>query len=162
MKFPGRTIQDSNRIQGKFFEETFEKFARIQGFLPKRNMLSAQPKGNNRWQPVKSQLDWNLYKRGGQCAIVDCKSFEMDYFTFSEIDDKQLQKAAEFNRWGIPSGFAVYFRTVNKVAFYSGSLIERRGPRTRFLPKDGVKLGKLENFIVSPIFDPTIPPPEFY
>ena len=162
MALPGYSTGATNRIAGQFFEETFERFAFYQGFLPKRNLLSAQPKGGNRWQPVKSQLDWNVYKKGGAVAIVDCKSFQGSHFTYSDIDPKQIARALEFNHWMIPSGFAVYFRAVNRVSFFSGWAVEEKGPRSRFVPTDGVQLGSLENFVLSPIFDPTIPPPEFY
>mgnify|MGYP000464511125 CR=1 FL=1 len=162
MALPGYSTGATNRITGQFFEETFERYALYQGFLPKRNMLSAQPKGGNRWQPVKSQLDWNVYKKNGMCAIVDCKSFQSGYFTYSSLDEKQVERALEFNRWQIPSGFVVWFRAVNKVSFFSGAAIEKAGPRTRFLPEHGTVLGRLQDFVLSPIFDPTIPPPEFY
>ncbi len=160
--FPGKSLQETNKINGQFFEETFERFARYQGFLPLKNKLSAQPKGLGRWQPIKSQLDYNVYKVGGQCAIVDCKTFDEGRFTYSRIDDKQLEKSVQFNRWKIPSGFVVYFREPNLVSFFSGYEIERRGKRSEFVASTGKILGRLENFIIGPIFDPTIPQPEFY
>lgn len=162
MNFPGRSTADSNRIRGKFFEEVFERFALSQGLLPVRNMLSARPMGNNRWQPIKSQLDFNLYRRGGTVAVIDCKSFQRAFFTYSEIDEKQLHRAINFNRFGIPSGFLVWFRQTNKVSFFSGLIIQKKGSGCRFVPQDGIPLGKWERFVLTPIFDPTIPAPEFY
>lgn len=159
---PGRSVQDTNRIQGKFFEETFERFSRLQNFFPVKNRLSAQPIGLGKWKPIKSQLDYNIYKPGGQCAIIDCKSFDAGRFTYSQIDDKQLEKAVQFNRWKIPSGFVVWFRDPNLVSFFSGYEIERRGKRSQFVASSGKILGRLENFIIAPIFVPTVAPPEFY
>lgn len=137
---------NQNRQEGKIFETLFEKQAKRSGFLVEKNGLTAKILWAGRPQLMKSQLDFLLADRSGRVGLFDCKSFDSDHFTFSDLNLKQVERAALYNEWGIPSGFVVWFRKSNRVVFFKGSQVRARGPRTRFLDSEGVHLGTFSIF----------------
>lgn len=135
-----------NQQEGKLFEELFTKQAQRAGFLVQKNLLSAKFTWGGRTQLVKSQLDFTLADQTGKVGFFDTKSYGKDFFTFSDLDPKQVERALLYNEWSIPSGFVVWFRPSNRVVFFSGRLITQRGSRSRFQSLDGVSLGSFERF----------------
>lgn len=130
----------------------FEKVARLMGFLPRKIGLSARYIGPGRLLPVKSELDWQLVHSSFPVAFVDTKTFSGDRFAYSQIDEAQLKLANLFNDWGSPAGFIVWLRATNKVVFYSGRAITRKGEGNSFGSDDGVILGDMPNFRLSGIY----------
>ncbi len=139
------------RLDGKFFEECFERFARYCGLFPKKTELSARRIANGRVITLKSDLDYRLANRQGRVGYFDCKNFKGARFEFSDIDEDQLDRAVELNEWNVPAGFVVWFRGVNRISFFSGLRIRSGGHRTSFGPADGLPLGSLETFDLKPL-----------
>lgn len=144
-----------NRDNGSFFEAFLEHQAKLLGLLVKKNKLTAQYTYNGRVQVEKSELDFTLGMKPGRVAFVDAKSFNGDRFTFSDLSENQIERAAWYNEWRIPAGFVVYLRKIGGVVFISGETIKKKGPRNSFGIEDGILLGKFPNANLRLIFGET-------
>lgn len=159
-KIPGYTQQASNRIRGKFFEEALQTHARLRGFFIRKTELTAKFIAKNRSLIQKSELDFQIIRRDGRVGYFDCKTYDKDFFYFSDISESQLKRSCDYLIWNVPSGFITWFRTVNQVAFFRADFLRRTGPGTRFTASMGIPLGKIEGIDLAPIFTlqgPTVP-----
>jgi hypothetical protein len=142
---------NTNRLNGAGWELILVKRARSKGLLALKNALSARPIGGNRFVPVKSRLDFDVIRRDGRVAYIDCKCF-YDRFNFSDINAKQLERALLYQNWSIPSGFVVLFRKTDEVVFYSATSLAKIGSGNSFGPDEGLSLGHLSSFDLGLIF----------
>lgn len=147
-------LQD-NKVEGSQFELLFQKTAKLQGFGVHKNKLSCDIIGPGAYRPVKSELDWLLIdpKDRGRVSYVDTKCFLDDHFVYSVIKQHQIDRAVWFNDFGVTAGFAVWFKSVNRVVFFSGKLIRFFGERNRFSHDQGVLLGAIHNFDIRRIYE---------
>jgi penicillin-binding protein-related factor A (putative recombinase) len=139
----------SNQRLGKAFEDVFFKQAQLSGFLPIKNHIACQHTFNGRMVPVKErkgELDYRLISQSGKVGWFDCKTFEDDFFTFSQLMPEQVDMASLYNEYKIPAGFVVYFRKTNSVCYFPGSRIAKKGPGSRFDKTDAHFLGSLFKF----------------
>jgi hypothetical protein len=158
--------QISGREIGAAWEEVFTGQARANGLIPLRNHLTARMIGGpGSVKVVKSELDFCLIRPARRdpekpyaVAWVDSKTFDADYLDYSRLlggtkkdSAHQIERAAMYQSFGIPAGFVVWHRPSGLIVFYSGSQVEKAGPRTRFLPSDGLTLGKYHSFDLRPI-----------
>lgn len=137
---------NSNRENGKIFEEIFVKQAQFSGLLAIKNHQAAKYTYNGRLQPVEGDLDFKLIDLEGTVGYFDCKSFTGDSFSFSDLKSHQIDRATLLNDWGVPAGFIVCFRDIRRVVFYPGYLISAKGPGNSFKATDGIFLGFYEDF----------------
>ncbi len=136
-----------NRNQGASFEDVFFKIAQLQGFLILKNHTSCRFVPGGRAIVIKEgELDFKLINSDGVTGFFDCKSYQDDFFTFSQLDEKQIERSLLYNEWNIPSGFIVYFHKTNMVVFFPGHIITKKGPRSRFDITDGIGLGSIFKF----------------
>lgn len=142
----------SNQDIGRGFEEIVRRAAHSHGFFVKKNDLSC--KLNYRGQPelTKSQLDYLLIAPGPMVGFFDCKTFQRDHFTYSQINRDQLEQAILFNERGVPAGFIVLFTRTRLVSYFTGFQIDLKGPRQHFAPGDGTALGLMEDFNLHRLF----------
>lgn len=152
-----RTVSE-NRTQGIDWEGEFTRRARLCGFLPEKNHLTAKYIPNRRPLISKSELDFKLIAKDGTVGFFDCKSFDGDRFTYSDLSEHQRKRARWYNEWCVPSGFVIWLRKPNVVAFYSGHAIALKGPRTSFTALDGLRLGPIQSFDLRPIMRRTKTP----
>lgn len=136
---------------GKQFEEIFEIVARISGLLPIKNHLKAKVGWKGEIRLLKSNLDFMLISQSGQVGFFDCKTFADDHFSYSQIDQAQIDTAVLYNYWNVPAGFVVWFRPTNQVCYFKGSAINKKGPGSSFNEKDGLVLGRPEELRLGPI-----------
>lgn len=141
-----KSIQAKNKEQGKIFEQLFQKQAQRSGLLALKNPLNCRILWKSKIQIIRSELDFKLINQKGDIGFFDCKSFEDDYFTFSELSGYQIERAVLYNYWHVPAGFVVYFRKPNAICYFSGISIKQKGPGSRFAKGDGLFLGRYENF----------------
>ncbi len=134
-----------NRENGKLFEILFERTCMMSGMWAEKNHLKAQRVWKGRLEALPSNLDYQVVAQG-RMGHFDCKSFDGSWFTYSQIKDHQRELAAKYNRWGIPSGFVVFFRERSLVVFFSGAYIAQAGPGSRFGCDTGQMLGKWDSF----------------
>lgn len=146
-----RSTPNDNREMGKSFEEIFKKRAQSNGLLPFKQGLSAKYVYGGRVQVEKSDLDFKLISRGGTVAYVDSKAFSEERFPYSALTEHQRDIAALYNDWSVPAGFVIWFFKFDKVVFYSGYTIKKKGPGTSFGFEDGLELGSTQEFDLRPI-----------
>lgn len=144
-------MKSLNKSNGTYFEKVFFKQAKEQGLFPIQNHITARYIYNGRLQPIKSELDFKLIKNG-ITGFFDCKSFENDHFTYSKICPKQLERSNLYNALNVPSGFIVFFRELNQVFFYKGSVIKDLGPGSRLERKNGICLGNISKMNLQLLF----------
>lgn len=124
----------------------FKKRAQSAGLLAEKNHLTARYTYNGRITVTKSNLDYTLINQDGKIGYFDCKSFLSDHFTYSALEPHQIDLSIKYERWCVPSGFVVWFRQVNKIVWFKGLDIQRKGPGSRFTTQDGILLGSIEMF----------------
>jgi penicillin-binding protein-related factor A (putative recombinase) len=156
MKLPYLGQGPSNKAQGTFFEKVFERQALLQSMMVKHNGLQTKYVAAGKKIQVKSNLDFLLIPQNGPVGIFDCKSFCKDYFTYSQINERQISLAASYNERNVPSGFVVLFEKLNKICFYTGQQIIDLGERSRFGVENSLVLGKLEYFDLKLLFPTTL------
>lgn len=152
----GRMAGPENREIGADFETVFESQARAAGLIPIRNYHAAKPGWNGRLIAVHGNLDFHVVQpRDGRVGWFDCKTFDDDSFTYSQLAagnrEHQIERAAAYNAMRVPSGFVVWSRKVGLVHFYTGALVAGLGAGTRFLGEMGLCLGPLAEFDLGPI-----------
>jgi hypothetical protein len=151
--------------EGRLFGASFEKALQLQGrsngLLVLQNKLTAIPLGGGGVRVLKSELDFTLARKAdGRVAFVDAKTYATDYFDYSNLlskkppHDHQIQRAALYNEFGVPSGFVCWFRPpCDQIVFFSGRQVLMAGPGTRFRPQYGLFLGRLNEFDLRRVFN---------
>lgn len=150
-RLPGYTQQDTNRIQGKFFEEALELHARLRGFYIEKNHLAAKYIAKGKIQTYRADLDYKIIHRG-ITGFFDCKSFDGEKFGFTQITGFQLDKSLLYAERGVPTGFIVYFRPINEVRYFHPTVIARSGSGSSLKHTQGVLLGKIEGIDLAIVF----------
>lgn len=143
----------SGKEAGTTFEKLFERQCLLAGLWAEPNYIKAKRVWDGRLRELKSNLDYTVIK-DGQTGFFDCKTFDSDHFTFSQLPEHQVELARKYNQHGVPGGFVVWFRPINQVSFFPGGLIAIRGPKSRFEWKQGFWLGPWERFDPRCILDP--------
>ncbi len=139
-----------NRDQGASFEDVFYKQAQLQGFLILKNHTTCRFIPGGRAIVIREgELDFKLITNEGRTGFFDCKCFQGDSFTYSMLDEKQIERSLLYSEWNIPSGFIVYFMKTNKVYLFRGDHIYGKGPRSRFDHADGKLLGTIFQFKIN-------------
>jgi len=139
-------MSSENQKQGKIFETLFFKQAQRLGITVIKNHQTCRILFKGRVQLIKGELDFKLITQNVRVGYFDCKTYSENYFTYSEIDQAQLERSILYNELSVPSGFVVWFRSENKVMYYPGQLIQKFGPRSRFDCTNGITLGRFEQF----------------
>ena len=146
-----------NQAHGAAFEQAFEMEAKRADLLPVRNGQKVRWLRDGKMLAVKSNLDWTLLAREGMACFADTKSFQGSYFTYSALDNHQLQLACDYQERGFLAGFVVMFRATSAIVFYSGRQIRQAGARSRFSAAEGQALGHLYAFDLRRIWAPGRP-----
>jgi len=142
----GKPITTQNKENGSLFESMFKARAQINGMLCEKNHLTARYLPGGRVKVVKSELDYRVVTQDGKVGYFDCKTLSGHSFTYSMIDEAQLERSVTHNYWRVPSGFIVWFRSSNQIVFYKGADIKLKGAGCSFEATDGRLLGRIENF----------------
>lgn len=145
---------NDNRVAGSEFEAIFVKRALSNGLLVIKNHLTCKFTYNGRLQVVPGELDFKLVSAAGTVGYFDCKAYESDHFTYSQIETTQIDRAVVYNNWRVPSGFVVWFRPENAVVFFTGHMIAQKGPGNRFKSNEGYRLGGFETFDLNTVLRP--------
>lgn len=143
----------ANKAQGEHFEAMFMARAGVDGLKALKNPLSFKYLPGGRIQPIRADLDFRVLRRDGRVAYVDTKCFDADFFTFSQLETHQIQRALQYDAFNVPAGFVVYFKPLGNVHYYPAQTIFARGPRSRFVPSHGYLLGAAYAFTLNGIFN---------
>jgi len=127
--------------------------AGVDGLKALKNHLSFKYLPGGRIQPIRADLDFRVLRRDGRVAYVDTKSFDAAFFTFSQLEPHQIQRALQYDAYSVPAGFVVYLKPLGQVYYYPAHAVISKGPRSRFAPKDGHLLGAAYAFTPGIIFD---------
>lgn len=145
------TVVD-NRDEGALFEKLCIEQARANGLFVEKNPLAARYVWGGRVQTAKSNLDLTLITQAGLVGFVDCKSFDADRFSYSQLTRHQIDRATFYNEWNLISGFIIHFRPSGEIGFFSGERIQKGGPRSSFGVDDSIRLGNWARFDLKILF----------
>lgn len=148
MRNPGES-----RDHGRVFEELFLRQAQRNGLLAKKNEPPARRIYGGRLQQIKGSLDYMLVNQRGRLGFFDCKSFGVERFVHSALDEDQVETAQLLNDWNVPAGFVVWFRPLDKIVYITGFTVCARGPGESFGPDDGRWLGGFADFDLKRVLD---------
>lgn len=137
--------------RGRYFEELFARYARAQGLNVVKNDLSCRITYQGGIQLTNTELDYTLIGKDGSVGFFDVKESAQKRFSYSKLNHKQVDRAANFNRWGVPAGFVVWFRNQNRVELITGFQLDSVGPGCTISCGAGLLLGKLEGFDIGAI-----------
>lgn len=140
------------RVEGKQFEQIFQKIAKMRGYFARKMQLSAKYIGPGKLMAVKGELDFQLIHPDHGIAFLDCKTFMTDSFSFSQLSEHQVNLAMTLNRWNQRAGFLVHFRQGNLISFYNGYTIVAKGSRSSFKAEDGIILGTFPDMALERIY----------
>lgn len=143
----------ANKAKGAHFEAQFVARCGAYGLKALRNELSFRYSKGGKINPVRADLDYRVLRRDGRIAYVDMKVVATEHFTYAQFAKHQMQRALQYAMYNVPSGFVVLFEPTKSVAFFTGDVIYRRGPRTRFTAADGALLGAPYTFDPRLIFE---------
>ena len=126
--------------------------AGVDGMLALKNELAFVYRAGGDMRPIRADLDFRLIKSDGKVAFVDTKSFAGEYFTYSQLDPRQLQRALVYATHRVPAGFVVWLNKADQVVFYSAHVVAEAGPGSRFTAAQGVLLGGPLTFSLQGVF----------
>lgn len=141
--------------RGKYFEELFARYANLQGLHAIKNDSSCKISYDGSIKLTYTELDYTLVRPSPMAVgFFDTKETSYKRFAYSQLNPKQVERAANFNRWGVPAGFVVWYRTQNVVELITGLQLFDVGPRQGIKCGDGLFLGRFEGFDLSKLLDP--------
>lgn len=136
---------------GKGFEDIFEKSARRQGWAVIRIPNGCKNGWKGKLIRVKSPFDFLLAKRGCGNLCIDTKTLFEETFKFSEIREHQVDALLAMEIEGVPAGYLVWFRPINRIIFFHASVLARAQPNTSLKPADGIDIGDAWSMKISNI-----------
>lgn len=145
-----KRVWGRQRIHGQQFESIVVKHAHMQGIHVIKMPLGAERRGRILVQ-VKTPFDYILVSNG-IVVFLDCKSIDSDKFPFSLITDHQRIALSEAQRNGCQSGYLVWFREINEVAFFNAEKLINCQPGCSLKPTDGLLVGKMEDIALGTLF----------
>lgn len=138
-----------SRIEGSIFENRIIMQARMEEIALVQLPTGARPVGRVGKRPtlipVKTPFDFVLVKSHA-VAFIDAKSTSDKTFQFSQVTQHQIQKLDELQREGMVAGYLVHFRSSDDVVLLHADRLMKLKPRESLTPKDGVWLGRIDNF----------------
>lgn len=100
---------------------------------------------------VQTPFDYVLIWKG-VTAFFDCKTFDSDRISKSQLTDHQVEALCEIEQHECPAGYLINFREINSVAFIEANKLKKLEPRSSILAREMLFLGEIENFDLIKIF----------
>lgn len=154
MKARGR-VGAKNRVVGKRFEQLLEAHCTLNQicFIRIKQQADWRRQGPKLiLVPARSDFDYILIK-DSDSVYIDCKSFDQSRITYSMLTFHQIVALERIKRYGPEAGYLVFHRDINEIVFYDGKLLGKLKPRESVSPDDGLRLGSIESFNLSKLFE---------
>lgn len=141
--------------EGKQFEEIFRLAALRQGFLPIQMPLGAKRAGKRLIQ-IKTPFDFQLLHKLSELysvtVFIDCKSYNKNMISYSDLTDHQICSLATIERYGFTAGYLIWFRRENAVCFCRASMLRKLEPGKSIHGRDMIYLGTISEFYLGRLF----------
>lgn len=139
------------KAQGLQFEKILEFNAKCQDILFVRMPDGCKTVSRTRIIRVRTPFDYVLVYNGIS-VFIDCKSFDSDRITHSQLVDHQIDSLKQINEKGCTSGYLVWFRKENAVCFAPISRLSRLTPGQSLHGSETIYLGSIEEFYLGRLF----------
>lgn len=103
---------------------------------------------------IATPFDFILTRKDLGVAFFDAKSCGENTFSHSQLKGHQVIALAELKTQGNPSGYLIYFRKIDFVAWFTVEKLLDLKPRESLRPEDGVCLGGLLSINLERLFEP--------
>jgi len=107
--------------------------------------------GKNRLIRVKTPFDYILIYQG-MSVYLDCKSFDSDRITNSQITEHQLESLLRIEESGGIAGYLIYFRPAHAICFCRATDLAKIKPGSSLPGFSMVILGSIEDFTLGRLF----------
>lgn len=139
------------RLEGIQFEELLHREALRENILVVRMPLGCKRIGKNKLIQIKTPFDFVLV-HNGQSVFIDCKSFDSDRITHSQLTTHQVIALTRIEEKGCTAGYAIWLRKASCVAFVKASKLADLQPNESIKAEDMTLLGTIENFGLGRLF----------
>jgi len=143
---------NKSRIAGSQWENTLELLCRSQGILTIKMPLGCRRVGPKRLIQIKTAFDYVLIDSRGTVCFLDCKSFDSDRMSHSQLTEHQVDKLSDIEHHKVRAGYLVYFRKINVVVFFDASKMKALRPGHSLTASDGEYLGHWDNPCLGNLF----------
>jgi penicillin-binding protein-related factor A (putative recombinase) len=131
----------SNANIGANFERYFEKCASLKGWRVTRVPDGAKHLGKDRIVRVKSPFDFVLTKKG-KALFVDTKTTQGETYSYSSINQAQVEELLAIEKQDHTAGFIINFRQNGLFCFVKASELSEVCPGQSIRSKNLIDLGK--------------------
>lgn len=97
--------------------------------------------------PYDQLLMWK-----GKAAPIDAKTFDGLTLCHSDLVPHQIEALVYAWKFGLPAGYLVWHRPVDKVVFYGALMLADLNPKTSLNWEDGLCIGGVEDMDPRKIF----------
>ena len=104
---------------------------------------------------IKTPFDFILLKQGdpeGTSIFIDCKSFNKNMISYSELTEHQVCSLSTIQRYGFSAGYLIWFRQENAVCFAKASDLRRIEPGKSMHGREMIYLGSIQEFYLGRLF----------
>jgi len=137
------------KTQGAQFEAIFKQRALWEIIDVDHHETSARAvktKTGLKFIAARSGYDFTLSFEDGLNAFIDCKTFDSDRITHSQLTEHQVKKLADKELRKNIAGYVIYFRKTNKVCFVWASKLQSLQPGDSIMDTEMDLLGTMESF----------------
>lgn len=145
-----------SRIEGSRWENTLELLCRSQGILIIKMPLGCKiivfKNGRPSLCQIKTPFDYTLIDRHGTPCFLDCKSFDSDRISHSQITEHQVNKLYDIEHHNARAGYLVHLRKIDAVVFYDAIDLHELKPGHSLNANEGEYLGPWNNVCLGNLF----------
>lgn len=137
--------------EGDGFEHVLIYTAKSQGVYPIRMPNGCKRVGPKKLIQIKTDFDFILIYEG-QTLFLDCKSFDSDRISHSQLTPHQVHALATIKDNQCEAGYLVCFRKAQSVNFFNAHELLNLNPGSSLTFKQGQILGSPEYFNLQLLF----------
>ena len=138
------------RTEGLQFEYILKARALFEGVHVTHHQTSSRAVKNKQGKLIfiaaRSGYDFTLSFDNGLNAFIDCKSFDSDRITYSQITQHQVEELFAKEEKGNIAGFIIWLRKTNSVCFVWASELKELNEGESIKEIQMHKLGVWDNF----------------
>lgn len=144
------------RLEGLSWEEYAVLKAHQQGILTLSMGLRCRIVGFRNGRPnlvlEKSHFDFVFVDQWGTVVFLDCKSFDSDRITYSQLTRHQIETLEALEHHKARSGYLIHFRKIDAIVFFDASKLRGIKPRESLLADQGQYLGTWQDVALGGLF----------
>lgn len=147
---------NKSRIEGKNWESRLVDECAFHGVLVVEMPLGCRITGFRNGRPTlaqkKTPYDFMLISKHGVVCVLDCKSFDSDRISHSQLTEHQVDKLSDIEHHKVRAGYLVHLRKINAIVFFDAIKLKRLTPGNSLLATDGEYIGTWDKMALGNLF----------